>query len=459
MAPEARTAVVSVTGQRDHNEDVGRVLHGEAAGEPVTLLLVADGMGGHANGEVASRLAAEALESLWRQLLSDLDGATAPSETPEAEREAIARAFLRAAFADAEGLIQRESRGSGMGTTLVAALAWGECAVLANIGDSRAYLVRDADAELLTHDHSVVADAVRQGALTPEEAERSPYQHALTRALDGRGDAEPDLYPARGCITLGPTSVLLLCSDGLSGVMQPADLRDHLARTPDLASGARALVAGALDRGSPDNVTVALLETGALIRTGSPPLLADRVDALLAEPLAPEAPPESPSPEARDVHARETLGRTPWLLGALALLLLALAVFAWTRRDAPPPEAPALPLAPEAAPVRASAFELTREGDALTWRIRGIPVASDSARVTVSRDSLALAVSARGGMLPLAAVAASWPGGELAPGEYVWRVEARSQSGSRLRSASAPLILTRPVRASGAQPPPLADGP
>ncbi|OZC03599.1 PP2C family protein-serine/threonine phosphatase [Rubricoccus marinus] len=441
------TDVVSVTGRRGHNEDVGRVLQGEAAGMPVTLLLVADGMGGHAHGEVASRLAADALEGLWRRLLAALDA-------PEADSEAVARGFLRAAYAEAERKIGVEGEGNGMGTTLVAALVYGECAVLANIGDSRAYLVRDTSAELLTDDHSVVADAVRQGALTPEEAEKSPFQHALTRALDGSGDADPDLYPASGCIRLGPAAVLLLCSDGLSGVMEPADLHTHLTRTPDLTSAARALTASALDRGSPDNVTVALIEVGTLARAGGPPLATERVDALLAEaeparpaePLAPEA-----AAPAHEVRARETLGRSPWMLGALALVLLIIAAFLWLRRaEAPPPPArvPAVRGPARAVP---SAFELSRDRTALTWRISGVATRSDSVRVTVSfpADTLTRTVEVVGASLPLAEVASAWPGGVLARGDYVWKVEARSLSGSRLRSGPAPLILDEPVYASG----------
>ena len=263
-----------------------------SGGGPVSLLAVADGMGGHAQGEVASRLAADALDRLWRRLLADLE--RAPEASPEAY-EPIARAFLHDAYEEAERQIAAEGNGNGMGTTLVAALVVDGHAILANVGDSRGYLVRDDGAEPVTQDHSVVADAVRQGAITAEEAERSPFQHALTRALDGTGDATPDLYPESGWIDLGPATAVLLCSDGLTGPVEPADLHAHLTHTPDVATAARSLAALALDLGTPDNVTVAVLEHGTLARSGPPPLAAERVAALLAE--------AEPSPEAAPARA------------------------------------------------------------------------------------------------------------------------------------------------------------
>ena len=202
----------SAAGRRGHNEDCALVRQGTGAGRRVALVAVADGMGGHAAGEVAARLATEALDALWAGLLAELDAA------PEAT-EAVARAFFHEAYAEAERRIGAEGRGNGMGTTLVAALVVGDGAIYANVGDSRGYLVRDGGAALVTEDHSVVADAVRQGALTQEEAEHSPFQHALTRALDGTGDPTPDLFPATGWMPLGPAAAVLVCSDGLSGVM------------------------------------------------------------------------------------------------------------------------------------------------------------------------------------------------------------------------------------------------
>ncbi|MEL6616084.1 MAG: protein phosphatase 2C domain-containing protein, partial [Bacteroidota bacterium] len=275
------TAVVSVAGRRGHNEDVGGVRSAEVAGRPVSLLLVADGMGGHAHGEVASRLAADALSHRWGALVADLAHALAPEASGEApagdpglppEAEALARAFLRESYADAEAAIGAEGRGSGMGTTLVSAVVVGGHAILGNVGDSRAYLVSDGRADQLTDDHSVVADAVRQGALTPEEAEASPFQHALTRALDGQGDRGPDLYPAEGWLPLGDAAVVLLCSDGLSGSVEPPEIADALARTADVDEAARTLAARAFEEGSPDNITLALLEHGTIRREGTAPL-------------------------------------------------------------------------------------------------------------------------------------------------------------------------------------------
>lgn len=447
--------VVSVTGRRDHNEDVGIALAERIGEVPVALLLVADGMGGHAHGEVAARLAADALAEQWPRLLARL------AEGP-GDAEAIAREALRAGYAEAERRIASAGRGNGMGTTLVAAVIVGDGAILANVGDSRAYVVCDSGAALLTEDHSVVADAVRQGALTPEEAERSPFQHALTRALDGSGDPEPDLTPASGWLPLGASSTVLLCSDGLSGAVAEADLHAHIAGTPDLRGAARSLIALALERGTADNVTVALAEHGQMTRSGPCPMDPARVDALLeraeagSSPAAPS--PGGPLPQdapVREVHPRETVGRTPWLLGGLAALLVLLALLLWARqREAPAASTlrggmvPVLPAMPRPVP---SAFDLAHEGADLRWTVTGIATRSDSVRVTVSfpADTLTRTLTTVGTRLPLADVAEAWPGGVLPAGAYVWRVEARSLSGSRLRSGAAHLILERPFPSFG----------
>lgn len=442
--------VVSVTGRRDHNEDVGIALAERIGEVPVALLLVADGMGGHAHGEVAARLAADALAEQWPRLLARL------AEGP-GDAEAIAREALRAGYAEAERRIASAGRGSGMGTTLVAAVIVGDGAILANVGDSRAYVVCDSGAALLTEDHSVVADAVRQGALTPEEAERSPFQHALTRALDGSGDPEPDLTPASGWLPLGASSTVLLCSDGLSGAVAEADLHAHIAGTPDLRGAARSLIALALERGTADNVTVALAEHGQMTRSGPCPMDPAHVDALLERAEAGPAP-AAPLPQdapVREVHPRETVGRTPWLLGGLAALLVLLALLLWARqREAPAASTlrggmvPVLPAMPRPVP---SAFDLAHEGADLRWTVTGIATRSDSVRVTVSfpADTLTRTLTTVGTRLPLADVAEAWPGGVLPAGAYVWRVEARSLSGSRLRSGAAHLILERPFPSFG----------
>ena len=452
------TEVVSVTGQRDHNEDVGRALTGTARGKTIVLLVVADGMGGHAHGEVASRLATDALSDNWNAFLSRL--------AEGAEEEAASRAFLRAGFAEAERRIAEHSEGSGMGTTLVAGVIVGGGAILANVGDSRAYIVRDSGAALVTEDHSVVADAVRKGALTPEEAERSPYQHALTRALDGSGDSDPDLFPPRGWLDLGSSAAILLCSDGLSGVVTEDDLSHAIASTPDVQAAARSLVALALERSTPDNVTIALAEHGVLPRSGTPTLSHERIEAALSaageagsgtggrrQPVA--ASPPAPGTRApREVQPRESVGRTPWVLGGLAVLLLIAAFMLWSQRENEPRASTlrgsAVPVAtPRPVP---SAFALTDDGDHLRWIISGIATRSDSVRITVSfpADTLTRSLESVGASVPLAEVAGVWPGGVLVPGEYIWKVEARSLSGSRLRSGPAQLILTRPVRAFAA---------
>ncbi|MEL6616522.1 MAG: hypothetical protein AAFQ43_12340, partial [Bacteroidota bacterium] len=154
---------------------------------------------------------------------------------------------------------------------------------------------------------------------------------------------------------------------------------------------------------------------------------------------------DPPEAAMSDVTPRESLGRTPWLLALLAAALLALALWAWLDSRTPPPEARVPVVRGPAFPVP-SAFLLAHEGDRLRWQITGIATRDDTVRVTVSlpADTLTRTLTTVGTELPLAEVAALWPGGEMPRGDYVWRVEARSLSGSRLRSGPEPLILDRP---------------
>lgn len=205
------------------------------------LFAVADGMGGHNAGELASALAVETL----RQEASALKKLTA----------APAAAWMKAAIREANHRIFESSgqKGrAGMGTTLTACAVSGEQAVFGHIGDSRAYLFREGDFIQLTNDHSVVADLVRAGELTPEEALRHPSRNVLSRALDG-GPAEPDCFTADICAG----DALLLCTDGFSNLLAAAEINR------DVRNGVTAAIFAAwknivIERGAPDNFTAVL---------------------------------------------------------------------------------------------------------------------------------------------------------------------------------------------------------
>jgi protein phosphatase len=211
-----------------------------------TVFAVADGLGGHQGGEVASALAVEPLAGLdGREMAS-------PAEAAEALAEAVRQA--NAAILDrATG----DPALWGMGTTLTAAALAGDHHLqLGHVGDSRAYLLRDGSLEQLTSDHTVVGELVRRGRLTPEQAAIHPERSILTRAvgLDPRIPVDtPDP------LELAPGDQVLLCSDGLTEAVGDAEIAQVLGAEPDGDAACRSLIDAANAAGGPDNITVVLL--------------------------------------------------------------------------------------------------------------------------------------------------------------------------------------------------------
>ncbi|PRX48473.1 protein phosphatase [Prauserella shujinwangii] len=207
------------------------------------LLAVADGMGGHAHGEVASELAMAAIADLDRRV-ADLDPAELEPETA-----------LRQAVADAAGRLDEQVAGdadlAGMGTTLTALLWDGTRFTLAHIGDSRGYLLRDGELSRLTKDHTVVQSLVDEGSLAPELAAGHPHRSVLTRALLAESPAEPDV----AALDVRPGDRYLLCSDGLTDAVDDEDIQDVLATVTEPAQAVRTLIDLANDNGGPDNIT------------------------------------------------------------------------------------------------------------------------------------------------------------------------------------------------------------
>jgi protein phosphatase len=199
------------------------------------LFAVADGMGGHRGGEVASRLALETLER--------------PGDAPLAER---VREANRVVYE--RSMLDRSV--AGMGTTLTAAVLEGDRLRLAHVGDSRAYLLREGRLERLTEDHTMVHQMVRQGRLTEEEAAWHPYRSVLTRALG----TEPDVPVDEAVVQVRPGDRVLLCTDGLTSMVEEARIGEVLRTTPDPQEAADRLVEAAIAAGGLDNVTVVVLD-------------------------------------------------------------------------------------------------------------------------------------------------------------------------------------------------------
>ncbi|MCL8024171.1 PP2C family protein-serine/threonine phosphatase [Nocardioides bruguierae] len=237
--------------------DVGRVrtVNEDAFLDAPPVFAVADGMGGHDGGDVASAFAVEELGSL-AGLTRGLD------EAEPALRRALAAAQGRIAdYARAQA--DAGAEGFHAGTTVVCALlvqdgaepAW----LLGHLGDSRAYRFADGRLEQLTRDHSLVQDYVDAGVIAPEEAATHPERNVITRALDGRGTPSPDL--ARLPVT--PGERLLLCSDGVTGMIDHDEIADLLATRASAAEAAADLVSAAVAAGGRDNATAVVVDVDA----------------------------------------------------------------------------------------------------------------------------------------------------------------------------------------------------
>jgi protein phosphatase len=206
------------------------------------LFAVADGMGGAQAGEVASRLAAAAFREYH-----DADRME-PAERVEAIiQEANRRIYERA---------RTDSEASGMGTTVTAAILTNGRVSIGHVGDSRAYRIRNGELEQLTEDHSLVADLMRSGRLTPEEADAHPQRSVITRALGT--DAEVDVDTVT--VDVEPGDLFLLCSDGLTTMVPEEDILRIAQEADDLNEAARTLVRAANSGGGEDNITVVLFK-------------------------------------------------------------------------------------------------------------------------------------------------------------------------------------------------------
>ncbi len=201
------------------------------------LFAVADGMGGAQAGEVASRLAAAAVED-------ERDGGARPEErVVRLIEEANRRVFERAA---------EDESASGMGTTMTVALVEDDRITIGHVGDSRAYRLRGGSLEQLTEDHSLVAELVRSGKLTPEEADHHPQRSVITRALGTDPDVDVDQFT----LEAEAGDIYLLCSDGLTSMVDDGGIEHVFSEHDDLEAAAKALVSAANRVGGEDNITV-----------------------------------------------------------------------------------------------------------------------------------------------------------------------------------------------------------
>jgi PPM family protein phosphatase len=211
------------------------------------LALVADGMGGHVSGEIASQMAAQTVHYLFYR-----DAQPVPA--------ALAQGFAAANFAIHERG-QNDPTCAGMGTTCTAVVLRDDQIWLGHVGDSRAYLIRNGEIRPISEDHSLVAELVRQGKLTENEAKEFPDRHVLLSALGIAPRVAPTIWQ-KG-LSAHNGDVLVLCSDGLTDVLDDATIRDAVGSRPPFEA-CQALIEYALRGGGPDNVSVGVLAIGAL---------------------------------------------------------------------------------------------------------------------------------------------------------------------------------------------------
>lgn len=324
MSPAILSAAVSHVGKiRASNQDSGSVGN--------HLYVVADGMGGHAGGDVASALTIRHLVSLDH-----------PYDSVEAAREELYRGILQAGKELTRAVAEHPEL-TGMGTTVSSMVRVGNTVVIAHIGDSRIYRLRDGVLEQITSDHTFVQRLVDSGRITPEEAAVHPRRSVLMRVL-GDVDVEPEIDTH--VIDTAPGDRWLLCSDGLSGYVSEREIAEILLANDDPEEACDKLVATSLSEGAPDNVTAVIVHidqgdtspprearvvgsaAGPITYQVAPVSRAQRLPALLLHPLrAVPAADEHFEPEeayleeliAED-RKRQTRRKVTWSLAVIAVV-------------------------------------------------------------------------------------------------------------------------------------------
>jgi len=307
MLRAAHTTWRSDTGrQRRGNED--------SAFARAPLFVIADGMGGAQAGEVASRIAVEAFEA-------DLP----ESGTPEQRLAGVAHVANRRIYDSARAEHER----AGMGTTLTAVYVDDSTLAIAHVGDSRAYVFRDGELGLLTQDHTLVGELVRQGKLTEEQAAEHPQRSVITRALG----IDPEVEVDTRTYGMRAGDIVLLCSDGLTSMISEGQIAGVLSSETDLDAAAERLVREANEAGGRDNITVILFtleEVGGASTVdeptvvGMPPISSSEADAstnvraaaaagatLTAAPPPTTHPPPDQAPKRSTARLARTQGRRP----------------------------------------------------------------------------------------------------------------------------------------------------
>lgn len=237
---------------RQHNEDSVGVFSNR---EGDCLAVVADGMGGHRAGDVASSMTISKFEEFWKA-----EGRITTAEEAETWLQDKIKEINKSVFEHSQKNMECE----GMGTTVVAAICTENFATVINIGDSRGYILNESGLSQLTEDHSLVNELVRSGQISKEDAEHHPRKNVLLRALGTEGKVEVDTKT----IIFEEEDVLFLCSDGLSNKVTQEEMRKILTSSQDLDQIGRQFISLANENGGEDNISLAIVKYPAESRNG-----------------------------------------------------------------------------------------------------------------------------------------------------------------------------------------------
>ena len=227
---------------REINEDSYNIIAGYP-GVPVSFI-IADGMGGHNSGEIASKAAVDFVSNYILQFPGTLSNEENIADSlAETMSKANARVYA---------LSKEEKANSGMGTTLIVAIICNKKLFVGHIGDSRVYLIRNGKIKRITSDHSYIEELVRSGSLTRKEAEKHPKKNLITRALGCSDEIEIDTYTCE----IKTNDIFMLCTDGLTNMLGEEEIMQVLEKTDDPGAACDELVAGANRNGGEDNITV-----------------------------------------------------------------------------------------------------------------------------------------------------------------------------------------------------------
>ena len=229
---------------REKNEDSFGII---SDNKLPAVFIIADGMGGHNSGEVASKLAVD----FAKDAITHLPFASEPNKTLDS-----ICSVMKSANTEVLSAANESQENSGMGTTMLVSVIHNGNLYVAHAGDSRAYLIRNQSISQLTKDHSYIEELVSKGTLTREEAENHPNRHLITRALGCSEELIPDTYSC----SLEPEDIILLCTDGLSNMLNDLEMMECLLSSDSLLKACNRLIQNANTKGGEDNATVILIK-------------------------------------------------------------------------------------------------------------------------------------------------------------------------------------------------------